>query len=92
MCDTLRRMAHIETTLPSVRAAEAYWLDEPGALADIIASMGLRTALLALGLLAVGQRKGVLKGALGGAVAIEAFVLVTVRRQLKAAGRLARSE
>jgi len=82
----------IETTLPSVRAAEAYWLDEPGALGDIIASMGLRTALLALGLLAVGQRKGVLKGALGGAVAIEAFVLVTVRRQLKAAGRLARSK
>ena len=92
MCGTLRRMANIETTLPSVRAAEAYWLDEPGSTALVVGSTLWRAVLIAAGLLAVGQRKGVVKGALGGAVAIETFVMWTVRQQLKDAGRLARSE
>jgi hypothetical protein len=82
--------APIETTLPSVRAAEAYWLEEPGAAGLVVISTAFRALLISLGLLAVGQRQGVAKGALAGAVAIEAFVLWTVRQQLKDAGRLAR--
>ncbi len=86
------RMASIETTLPSVRAAEAYWLGEKGSTAIVVGSTLWRAVLIAAGLLAVGQRKGVVKGAVAGAVAIEAFVLASVYRQLKDAGRLARSE
>jgi hypothetical protein len=82
--------APIETTLPSVRAAESYWLEEPGGTARIIGSTLKRSALIAAGLLAVGQRQGVVKGALAGAVAVELFVLWSIRRQLKDAGRLAR--
>jgi hypothetical protein len=82
-------MTAIETTLPSVRAAEAYWLDEPGATANVITSTLLRAGLIGVGLFLVGQRKGLVRGGLGGALAIEAFVLWSVHRQLKAAGRLA---
>jgi hypothetical protein len=83
-------MASTQTTLPSVRAAEAYWLDEKGATGLVIGSTLKRAALIAAGLLAVGQRKGVIKGAVAGAVAIETFVMWTVRQQLRDAGRLAR--
>ena len=78
----------ILTTLPSIRAAEAYWLDEPGSTRLVIMSTLGRAALVGLGLLAVGQRRGVVKGALAGAVAIEAFVMWTTRQQLRDAGRL----
>lgn len=83
-------MTTAETTLPSVRAAEDYWLNEPGGTARIIGSTVKRSMLIAVGLLAVGQRKGVVKGALAGAAAVELFVLWTVRQQLKQSGRLAR--
>jgi hypothetical protein len=65
----------ILTTLPSLRAAEAYWLNEKGSTGLVVLSTLGRAALIAIGLLAVGQRKGVVKGALAGASAIEAFVL-----------------
>ena len=76
-------------TLPSIGAAEAFLLGEPGGTARVLGWTLRRAALIGLGLFAVGQRRGVVKGALAGAVAIEAFVLWTVRQQLKDAGRLA---
>jgi hypothetical protein len=81
----------MDPTLPSVRAAEALLLGEPGGVTGVVKWTALRAALIAVGLLAVGQRRGVVKGAVAGALAVEVFVLWEVRRQLKAAGRLARS-
>lgn len=80
-----------ETTLPSVGAAEAFLTGQSGGTVRVLESVAVRAGFIALGLLAVGQRQGVVKGALAGATAIEAFVLWTVRRQLQDAGRLARS-
>lgn len=70
-------------TLPSSTAAADFLDGKPGGLASVVTSTALRAGLIAVGLLVVGQRKGVVKGAIGGAIAIEAFVLTYIAANRK---------
>lgn len=70
------------TTLPSVTAAEAFWEGEPGGLTAVIGSTALRAALIGIGLALAGERKNLVKYSVAGALAIEAFVLTSVKLQL----------
>ena len=64
------------TTLPSQDAAERFVRGEQGSALGVAMTTALRASLIAGGLYAVGQRKGVMRSALAGATAIEVFVLV----------------
>ena len=71
-------------TLPSVKAATAFWHGRPGALAQVLLSMTERGAIIAAALLLVGRRKNVLRDTLAVTAAIEAVVLWQVKSQLPA--------
>ncbi len=71
-----------KTTLPSVVAAEQFLNGEEGGLAGVITSLLGRAVVISLGLLAVGERKHVIKYSLAGATAIEVFVLIRIKTQL----------
>lgn len=71
------------TSLPSVKSAEDFLLGKPGGLQKAVVSTLGRSLLIAVGMFAVGERKHLVRNALGGAVAIEAFVLWYVNQQLK---------
>lgn len=61
--------------LPSATSALAFVRREPGAWRQVAAHTAGRAALIGVGLTLAGQRRGVMKGAIAGALAIEAFVL-----------------
>jgi hypothetical protein len=71
-----------ETTLPSVASAEDFWNGNPGGLMGVIVSTALRAGLVGVGLAIAGERKNLVKYSLAGALAIEAFVLTSVKYQL----------
>ena len=75
-----------DTTLPSVAAAEQFWKGEEGGAVKLVTSTALRALLIAAGLAAAGERKRLVRYSIAGALAIEVFVLVTVRSQLKQNG------
>lgn len=70
------------TSLPSVKSAEDFLLGKPGGFTKALLSTLGRSLLISVGMLAVGERKHVARNALGGAVAIELFVLWSVNKQL----------
>lgn len=49
---------------------------EPGAFSTVLTHTGLRTGIIAIGLVISGQRRGVFRNALVSSLAIEAFVLL----------------
>lgn len=62
--------------LPSASSAEALVRGEPGALPRVLVHSAGRALLVGLGLALVGFRgKDLVKGAVGGSLAIEGFVL-----------------
>lgn len=71
------------TSLPSVKSAEDFLLGKPEGLQKAVVSTLGRSVLIAVGMFAVGERKHLVRNALGGAVAIETFVLWYVNQQLK---------
>jgi hypothetical protein len=73
-------------SLPSLDAAVRFMRGEEGGLGGVITSTALRAVLIGAGLAVVGERKHLVKYSLAGAVAIEAFVLLTVRAQLATKG------
>ena len=75
-------------SLPSSDAAGDLVLGKPGALATVAATTAARAVLIGLGLYLVGEREPhrLIRNALGGSLAIEAFVLGWVyahRKDLK---------
>ena len=70
-------------TLPSIGAAEGWLRGQPGAGFAVVTSIALRAGLIAAGLAVLGERKKLVPYAIGGALAVELFVLTTVRRQLE---------
>lgn len=61
--------------LPSAQAASDVVAGKPGGWAEVAGWTAVRAALVATGLYAVGERRHVVRNAVAGAVAIEAFVL-----------------
>ena len=78
-------------SLPSSEAAARLVDGEPGAWAPVVGTALLRAALIGAGAVVAGEREPVrlARVALGGAVAIEAFVLGWVYLQRKARARAA---
>lgn len=72
-------------TLPSSNAAADFIQGKPGALGHVVLSTGLRAVLISLGIYAAGERdtKRLAKYSVGAAVAIEAFVLWWVWKNIK---------
>lgn len=61
--------------LPSAEAAKAFVSGDMSAIGPIFVTTLMRAGLIGAGLYVVGQREGLVKGAVAGALAIEAFVL-----------------
>ena len=66
--------------LPSGEAAKALMQGAPGALGPVVGYTLLRAGLIGAGLYVAGQRQGVVRGALAGALAIELWVLAWAAR------------
>lgn len=73
-----------ETTLPSVVAAENFLRGKPGGFLAILSSALGRAGIIFAGLYLAGERKRLVRYALAGSFAIETFVLLRVRAQLRA--------
>ena len=74
-------------TLPSIGAAEGWLRGERGAGFAVVTSIALRTGLIAAGLALAGERKRLVPYSIAAALAVELFVLTTVRRQLAEGAR-----
>lgn len=72
-----------KTTLPSVVAAEDFLRGRPGGLTAVASSTAGRAGIIFMGLYLAGERKRLLRYALAGALAIEAFVLWRIWAQLE---------
>jgi hypothetical protein len=70
-------------TLPSVVAAEAFWRKEQGAGGKLLWSMLQRAAIILPALFVAGERKNLLKYTAVTTLAIEAVVLLEVKKQLR---------
>ena len=66
--------------LPSAHAVQNLYDGKDGAVFQVLGSFALRSLILAVGMRAAGikNKKVLVRGALGGAVAIEVFVLAWV--------------
>lgn len=62
--------------LPSAESAAALVRNEPGAIGSVARDVALRGVLIGIGMAALGQRDHLIRNALGGSLAIEAFVLI----------------
>lgn len=73
-----------EPTLPSVQAAKAIWVGEPGAAGKVLVSLLERSAIVAPALWLAGVRDGrtLAKQTAAVVLVIEAVVLWQVRRQM----------
>lgn len=71
-------------TLPSIGAAEGWLRGDPGAGFAVLVSVAMRAGLIGVGLAVLGERKRLVPYSIAGAIAVEAFVLSSVRSQLKA--------
>ena len=77
-------MQNYQTTLPSVVAAENFLQGRPGGLFSLLSSTFGRAGIIFAGLYLAGERKKLVRYSLASAAAIEAFVLLRVRAQLRA--------
>lgn len=79
-------MQPVQTTLPSVVAAEKFIRGEPGGFPSVLASTLGRSFIIAGGLYLAGENRPgrLLRNSLFAAAAIEVFVLMRVQAQLKA--------
>jgi hypothetical protein len=64
------------TPLPSQQAAADLLEGRPGAIGDVLATMLGRAVILGLGMYAAGERKHLVRNAVGATLAVEAFVLL----------------
>jgi hypothetical protein len=71
-------------TLPSIGAAEGWLRGDPGAGFAVLTTVAMRAALIGIGLAVLGERKRLVPYSIAGALAVEAFVLASVRAQAKA--------
>jgi len=62
--------------LPSAESAAALVRGDAGALGQVARDAALRGVLLAIGMACLGERRHLLRNAIGGTLAIEAFVLI----------------
>lgn len=69
--------------LPSAQAAANFIEGRPGAAVEVVATVAARALIIAGGLFVAGERKRLLPYSLAGAVAIEIFVLASVRNALE---------
>lgn len=72
-----------QPTLPSIVAAQAFWNGEPEAWKKVLWSMSERSAIIATALFLAGERKRLVRYTLATSAAIEAVVLLVVRKQMK---------
>ena len=67
--------------LPSVSSAAALVRGEPGALPMVVGHLALRSLLIGAGAYVMGEREHLVRNAIGGALAIEMFVVIWEYRQ-----------
>lgn len=81
----------LAATLPSAGSAMALVNGEPGALPLVVCHTAVRAGIIGVGLVLAGQRTKLVRTALAGSLAIEAFVLCWAAYQKGKASQIAMS-